>query len=260
MKIVIATCDEYKWLIPLFMYFYRKYWPDNPYETDIITEKDYIEGSVFYTHGVSWSSGIISYLKQSREKKFLLIVEDLLIRSKIDTEKIKTAETFCDANIGTIRLNNAPYKYFLKHSRTSEFSGFREYPLGERFIGALQPAIFQKKYLFDAFVEDEDPWQTERQSAKRLKLLSRKWRSLWPKKNLFDVPPVGIMVKGKFKPPILRWAKGELKNDGTEESMKLYDILQYQIAKQDARKNKLNASLLNIDNRGQGGTNVSRMV
>lgn len=232
MKVIVATCDEYRWIIPVFMYFYRKYWPDNPYRTNIVTEKEHIDGRVFYTGGVAWSDGILNYLERNKEDKFLLILEDLLIRSPMDDRMVRKAEQICEGDIGTVRLNNAPYKYFIQHAHRNTIKGFMDYPLSGRFVMGLQPAIFQKRYLLDALSRNEDAWQIEQRGAKRLRELGGKWRSLWPINNIVDVQPVGLMKKGKFKPTVLRWAKAELKADATTESLALYEVLQDQIQRQ----------------------------
>ncbi len=233
MKIVISTCDKHRWIVPISLYFLKKYWSRNPHEIDIVTENEHIDGSVYYTRGASWGKGIIGYLKQSEEAKILLILEDLLLTSKVDTGRVRVAEKLCEHKTGMVRLNNAPYGYFCKHSKKSNMDGFREYPLKHRFIMGLQPAIFQGSYLFDALGNKDNPWEAEQKGAKRLAVLANKWQSLWPETNIFNVQPVGLMKKGRFKPPVLRWAKAELKKDNTEESLRLYQVLQDQIQRQD---------------------------
>lgn len=225
MRIIISTCDEYRWLIPVFMYFYKKHWPDNPYQTDIVTEREHIDGSVFYTKGVSWSSGILNYLKQSKEEKFLLFLEDLLIRKIVSTERVKAAENLCEGDVGYVRVSNVPIRYFLKHSIGDAIEGFREYPVFHRFSAGLQPAIYQKRYLFDFLCDGESPWQTERNGAKRLGKLRDKWRSFWPESSIIGSQPPGLIKRGRLNEKNLKWAKCELQNDATDESEDIYKIL-----------------------------------
>lgn len=229
MKIVIATCDKNSWLIPVFLYFYKKYWPDNPYETEIVTEQKHVDGTVFYTKEVSWSTGIINYLNQSKDDKFLLIIEDHLIRKPIITSRVNRAERLCSDDVGCVRLNNAPHKYFNHHSKRSDIKAFREYPLDQRFAMTLQVAIYQKQFLLDVLRDGEDVWKVECNGSARLREMKSKWRILWPKNNIVDVPPTGILRKGRFKPPILRWATAELLDDATINSKKIYKILQKKI-------------------------------
>lgn len=235
MKVVITTCDEYRWIIPVFMYFYRKYWPDNPYETEIITERKRIKGSVFYTDGVSYSSGLINYLEQYKEDKILLMMEDCLIRVTVNNDKIRNARRLCRNKMGCVRLNYCPHGYFVKHSLRININGFREYPLYERFSMSGQPAIFQKQFLLDVLRHGENVWETDQKGSKRLKRMVDTWKIIWPTDNIIDIHPIGLMKKGRFKPPVLKWAKNELKADASDESMEIYHLLEERVKRQRKR-------------------------
>lgn len=226
MKVLIITCDKYAWLVPVFLHFYKKYWPDNPYETVIITEKKHIDSDymVYYAGEASWSSEVLSYLRQSKEEKFILIHEDHLIRKKINTERVKIAEGLCEGDVGCVRLNHAPHKYFNQHTIKTNIKGFKEYPTKRRFSFTMQMAFWQKQYLLDVMREGESAWENEEKGIARLKEMNSKWRILWPKFNIIDYPPRGLLRKGILQPPALRWAKSELSEDSKE-----YEILENQI-------------------------------
>ena len=230
MRVVILTCDEYAWIVPVCLYFYRKYWPDNPYKTDIITESNYIKGhSVFYTKGASWSSGILAYLDKSKEDKFIFILEDHMIRRKVDTARVREAEKICKGKTGYIRLNNAPNKYFNRHTIDSDIKGFREYPLVQRFAMTIQITIWQKGFLRDVLRENESAWQTERIGTARLAKKTRKWKALWPEKDIVSYHTGGLMRKGAFRPEVLKWMKPELLTDGSVAAKMLYALIQGKI-------------------------------
>jgi len=227
-KTVVLTCDKHAWVVPVFLHFYKKYWPDNPYETEIVTEKYHINGNVFYAGGKSWSTRLLNYIKQSKDDKFLFIVEDHLIRKTVDTERVKIAENLCEGKVGCVRLNNNPHKYFDRHTILADFIGFREYPLDKRFSMTLQMAIWQKQFLFDVLRDNESIWETEGNGSKRLKeLKSPLWQILWPETIIIDCDDRGILRKGILEPPVLRWALSELSQDNPE-----YKILQNQIKRQ----------------------------
>jgi hypothetical protein len=229
MKVIILTCDEYAWIVPICLYFYKKYWPDNPYETEIITESDYIKGKVFYTGGISWSSGILSYLKSTEEDKFIFIQEDFMIREKVDTAKVQEAEALCKDNIGYVRLNNAPTKYFNRHTIDSDVKGFREYPLSQRFAMTVQITVWQKDFLYDALKAGETAWETEHNGAKRLAELTHKWKALWPEERIVNYHTGGLMRKGALRPDTLKWIKPELLSDNSVEAQKFYALIEGKI-------------------------------
>ena len=229
MKIIVATCDKYNWILPVFFHFYKKAWPNNPNKTDVITEKEKVSfgDSVFYTGGKSWASGILNYLRQSKANKFMLILEDYIIQSA-DVKRIKIAEQLCAGDVGCVRLSNDPPKYFEKHTKNSPvIKGFRQYPNDQRFNSAVQIAIYQKEYLFDILKDREDIWQSERRGVDRIKNLSDKWRILWPEKNILEYNAIGLMKRGILRPPVLLWAKSKL-----PEGSPIYKILQDQVARQ----------------------------
>ena len=212
MKVVVLTCDNYAWLVPIFLHFYKKYWPDNPYQTEIITEKNHIDGFVFYSKGVSWSSGIINYLKQSKEDKFLLIDEDCLIEKTVNTARVRLAERLCESNIGCVKLN-APEKHYSRHAVESGIKFYKEYPLDKPYSMSMQAAIWQKRYLLDVLRDKENAWQAELNGSDRLKELKGKWRILWAKSAVIEYQAGGIMRKGQPHLPVVKRVLSDLINE-----------------------------------------------
>lgn len=239
MKVLILTCDKYRWLIPVFNYFYKKYWPDNPYQTEIVTEREHIDDAVFYAGRLSWASRLIYYLKQSREDKILFVLEDYLFKSAVDTEKVKAAERLCEGDVGCVRLRNGPHKYFIRHCAQSQvINGFREYPLVQRFAMVAHVAFFQKQFLLDVLKDGENIWQTENEGSVRLKEFKSKWRILWPEINVIDyISNGGILKKGKLRSEGLKWVLSELsKPEKIEED--LFRIIQEKMNRQKLARSK----------------------
>lgn len=214
MKVIISTHDEYSWIIPIFLHFYRRYWPDNPYKTEIITEKEHVDGTVFYTGGVRWSSGIINYLKQSKEDKFLMMLEDYLIPKIVDTKEVQRAEELCVGDVGSVNLD-APARYYRNHAIKSDLNGFREYPVDSEYSISLGPVIYQKKFLLDILQENENIQRTEISGSRRLAKLKDKWRILFTDPPLVCFHCGSLMHNGKFKVPTTKWALQELLNNNS---------------------------------------------
>lgn len=209
MKVIILVCNKYTWLAPVSQFFYRKYWCDNPYQTEIINEAKYIGGKEFDPDGGAWSNWVLNYFRQSQEDKVLLIMEDFIIRKPIDTRKVKIAEELCEGNVGCVRLNG-PDKWFRRHATEANIKGFKEYPLDKRYSMSLQTAIWQKKYLLDILRENESAWQTEHQGSERLKELKARWRILWSESTIIDYQPTGLMNKGELFLPVVKSTIQEL--------------------------------------------------
>lgn len=213
MKVVILACDKYTWLVPVFMHFYEKYWPDNPYRTEIVTEKDHLDGNVFYAKDASWSNRLIGYLRRSMEDKFLLVMEEHFIEKTVNTDRVKIAESLCEGNVGCVRLN-PPDRYFKCHAIESGISGFREYPLDKRYSMSMQTSIWQKWYLLDVLRADENIWQTEIDGSERLKKLKAKWRILWADTPIIDYTAGGLMKKGRPRGSVVKWMAEDFLSEG----------------------------------------------
>lgn len=209
MKVIILACNKYTWLVPIALHFYRKYWPDNPYQTEIVTETDYIDGPVYYINDTSWANRLLNYLNQSKESKFLLIMEEHFIEKPVDTQRVRIAENLCSGNVGCVRLN-APDKWFESYAIKTDIKGFREYPLDKRYSMSMQTAIWQKRYLFDVLREKEDIWQTEVDGSVRLKKLKGKWRVPWTENPIVDYTAGGLMSQGRLRLEVVKWALGDL--------------------------------------------------
>jgi len=52
---------------------------------------------------------------------------------------------------------------------------------------------------------------------------------IWPEKKIIDTPPTGLLIKGRLKPPILRWVKKELNSDTSEEGREIKKIIEDRI-------------------------------
>jgi len=198
MKVLILACRKYAWLVPITLHFCKKYWLDNPYQIEIVAEADYIGKAGFDPDGGLWSTWVLNYLKQSKEDKFLFIMEDFMIRAPIDTKRIIAAEALCTNNVGCVRLNE-PDKWFRRHAKETEIEGFREYPLDQKYSASLQIAIWQKRYLLDFFEKDESAWRVEHHGSRRLRELKGMWRILWAESMIIDYYPGGIMEKGELR-------------------------------------------------------------
>lgn len=223
MKLVVMTCDKHDWIVPIFKFFYEKNWLDSPYRVEILTETNAVDYPAFLAGKVSWATALINYLKQSNEDKILLTLEDYLIKSKVDTDRVRIAEKLCEGDVGCVRLSNGPYKYFLKHTAGyPEINGFKQYPLYKRFSMVAHMGFFQKQFLLDVLKDGENIWETEGKGSVRLKNLGSNWRVLWPKVNVINYATNGGLIKkGKLRPQCLKWALSELANSGEKKLFKI---------------------------------------
>ena len=205
MRVVVFTCDAYSWLIPTFLHFYKKMWPDNLYQTDFVTEtKDIGQASTFFTGKIPWPDGAIKYFESTDEEVFLLLLEDYIIKEPIDTDRIKMAETLCAGDIGCVRLN--PRDRLRRHLLDAGIEGFKEYPLDKPYSISTQPAIWQKKFLFEFLKKGEDVWQVENEGSIRIQKSKKK--VIWADTPIITMPRAGgYMKKGRIYGTVEQWCK-----------------------------------------------------
>jgi len=207
MRVVVFTCDAYSWLIPTFLHFYKKMWPDNPYETDFVTETKAIgDIPTFYTGKIPWPDGAIKYLEShEEEERFLLLLDDYVIRDPVDTKRVKAAESLCRDDVGCVRLNPR-VRSSRRHLFDAGIEGFMQYPLDKPYSISLQPAIWQKKFLFEFLKKDEDIWQVEKEGSIRIQ--KSKMRVIWVNIPIITMPRAGgYMKKGKIHRRAEEWVK-----------------------------------------------------
>lgn len=207
MKVVIPTCDEYSQIIPTFWHFYKKNWKDNPYKTEFVTEtKEFNFGDfVFYGGKISWAERMIKYLKQLDEDKLLLILDDYILKSNIDSHKVKIAESLCKDDIGCVKLaindEGASWNGLMVDT---EVEGFEEYPdralLGGLHSISFQVAIWQKSALLDILQPGESIWESEVKGSMRFRK-----RVLRPNVPIIDYSPCGYMKKGSPVEAVAKW-------------------------------------------------------
>jgi len=205
MRVVVFTCDKYSWLIPTFLHFYRKMWPDNPYQTDFVTEtKEIGLVSTFFTGKIPWSDGAIKYFESLEEDTFLLLLEDHIIKEMIDTNRVKVAESFCSGDVGCVRLN--PHDKLSRSLLNAGIEGFKEYPLDKPYSISLQPAIWQKEFLFEFLKKGENIWQVENEGSIRIQ--KSKMRVIWVDTPIITMPrPGGYMKKGRIYGTVEQWCR-----------------------------------------------------
>ncbi len=204
MKVVISTCDSYAWLAPIFLHFYRKNWPDNPYETVYLTETREIDGvSTFCAGKIEWSDRTAKYLEASGDESFLLFFDDYIIEKLVNTGIVERAEKLCVDDIGCLRLQRHDHES--RHLAKSAVTGYKEYPHDKPYSVSLQIAVWQREFFFEFLRKGETVWDTEIKGSKRI--LGSSKRVLWTDTPAFIYNSHGYMQKGVIDASVERWAK-----------------------------------------------------
>lgn len=213
MKIVIFSCDSYSWIVPIFLHFYRKHWPDNPYETWVVTETEAsgfgagdryaLDYPVFYGGKIPWSDRAAKYLNSINDENFLLFLEEYILNKKINNDEIKRADNLCVDDIGCVRLHL--YNSWSSFLFDINIEGFKEYPIEQRYSVSHQASIWQRQLFIDALKQGETNWQMETEGSKRFSRFKK--RIIWKDTPALSYHPCGYMRRRKVVKSEEQWVK-----------------------------------------------------
>lgn len=190
MRVVVTTWHKYKWLMPTFLHFYNKNWPDNPYFTS-------------FTRGADpWMDTTIDYIESLKDDKILILMDDYILTTPVGTTIIQGAEGVCEDDVGCVQLAPRPTK-FSKYYFDSGISGFKEYPLTEPYSVSMQATIWQREFLLDIMQRGETAWQFEVEGSKRVHRYGK--RVLCVDSTAMTYHPCGYMQKGKVVKSVKQW-------------------------------------------------------
>ncbi len=192
MRIVVFAYDKYDWLTPIFMHFYKKNWPDNPYRTDHVITGEF-----------PWADHALNYINTLGDEPFLLILNDYIIEKPVDIAIVRRAEKLCMGDVGCVRL--VPHDKEAVYLVSAGIDGFKEYPLNKPYAVSLQTSIWQKKFFLEFLRKGESIWQTETEGSKRV--LNSKKRVMWSDVPAMQYSTQGYMKKGKVVKSVEQWTK-----------------------------------------------------
>lgn len=172
--IVIPSCDHYEdvWF-PFFTLFLR-YWPDCPYPIYLITnEKLYHSSKVkCITTGkdIDWSTNMIKAIQQIPETHFLVLMDDYLLNSPVDTSLIEKFFQWVSQNNANF-LQIFPCRPTEPHSMPVIMSfppvNIIEILPEDHPRNSLQAGIWKKEIFSSLIQKGESPWQFEEVGTKR---------------------------------------------------------------------------------------------
>lgn len=195
MVILVCSCDKDIDLFEPFKHCIEKYWSNHPkiiYATETIKNPYYETISKNYPLE-KWTKRIRETLKEIPDNEILLMIDDIFIRDKVDTDRIEYARKHLKGNIACFNFE----KVFNMEDKESGLDGFKIRKKGSEYELSLFCGLWNKEKLIDILEEDSDPWQVEyKQNTKGYDYLinSGDYIINWGYKTF---KPVGV-VKGKW--------------------------------------------------------------
>lgn len=160
--VVVASCDKYADLLGPFSVLWKKFWPDCPFETVLVTETRPTEDLCFDRviacgKGGNWCSRLVSALNRLTTAQVLLLCDDYYLEKPVDTalvlKRLAQARRFDAVNL---RLVPNP------RSKIVFAEGLREYRKNTAYCISTLAGIWNRTFLRDLASGKESIWEFER--------------------------------------------------------------------------------------------------
>lgn len=196
MRIIVTTSDNYRHLLPVFIYLFNKYFPDQQVTVlgyDVPREK-MPDNFSFVSMGKQgdvkeWSTDIRKWIEAQEECWFLWMMEDTLLKAPVNEGQFATACAFMWENVGRISLT----KDLQNREHTVDNLNIVWAHPDSRYRLSTQPSIWNKVFLLQYLTEGLTPWDFETQDP-----VNDDWNIL----GLVDYPVVhneGVTRRDRFK-------------------------------------------------------------
>ena len=197
--ILVLSCDKYADLWDVFFDCFNKFWPDCPYKIYLGTnELGYSKGNIINIKSgedKDWSSSARKIVSQIPENYIWIMLEDILIASKINTSYVENI-------FSNMQSKNASHIHELPTPKPDHVEDdFGVYKKGMPYRVNVR-GFWNKKNFQDLLIDGESPWNFE---------IMGSYRSSYFEGFYCLKQPVCKMInsveKGKVFPHAIDWCK-----------------------------------------------------
>jgi hypothetical protein len=175
LAILISSCDKYSYLWDIQFQFFKKYWPDCPYDIYIISDTKKYEYSTeklkintFLSGKLQpspndWSANVFNFLSSVDYEYILYLQDDYIFYENVDSNRFKVLLDFViDRQINYIRFYTAP-KGNGESIKISDNISIKKILIGSQWRHSLMTAIWKKNTLRSMLERDlnMNPWNFE---------------------------------------------------------------------------------------------------
>lgn len=214
--VLVASCDKYVDVEGPFSVLWRKYWPDCPFETVLLSETHGAEGFdrvILTGTGKCWCQMLVEALDQISTPYVIMLMNDYYLESPVDTNNIlhrlEQAKTFNAANL---RLNPNPpgWTPFVPDALSADdrTTDLLEFPKNVAYCVTCQTGIWNRDYLRGLAARNKSAWEFERFGSFMLEGETRPLL-VTPTK---EFPFLDVVHKGYWEP----WGVRVLRENGID--------------------------------------------
>lgn len=164
--ILVCSCDKYADLLDPFAVLWRKYWPDCPFETVLVTEAKPDQELCFNRvvacgKGGNWCDRLVQALETISTPYVIMLCDDYYLSSAVDTAgillRLGQAKNYDAANLRLIP-NPVPGA---RNSSPAD-GGLFEYRKNTAYCIATQAGIWNREFLLGLARGKSSIWEFER--------------------------------------------------------------------------------------------------
>jgi hypothetical protein len=195
--LVIFSCDKYRDLWGPCLALHRRYWPDCPYPTFLVSETVPVEDPrvrpILGGAGLTWSEIALNALGTLPHRDVLFMIEDFFLTRPVSSAAVEAQRRSLHALGGAyLRLVPLPRP----NRRVAGHPGIGVHERGSRFRASLQAAFWDRRTLLDLLRPDESIWDFEREASVRSAAIAAPFYATW----WFTLRYVNAVVAGRWTP------------------------------------------------------------
>ncbi len=164
--VLVCSCDKYADLLGPFATLFRKFWPDCPFETVLVTEtalndKLCFDRVIACGPGMNWASRLVKALNEMSTPYVLMLCDDYFLSAKVDTARVLSRLAQAKAHsAANLRLIPNPVPKSGNSRKAAD--GLFEYLKDTAYCIATQTGFWNRDFLRGLANGKGSIWEFER--------------------------------------------------------------------------------------------------
>lgn len=160
--VLVCSCDKYADVVGPFAALYRKYWPDCPFETALVTETDLgqsgFDRTIACGEGLNWCEMLVMALGSVTTPYVIMLMNDYYLTEPVDTSMVLSRlDQIKQFDAASLRLNPLPPGRIQWRD-----TDLLEMPKNVAYCVTCQVSIWNRDFLLGLAKRNKSAWEFER--------------------------------------------------------------------------------------------------
>ena len=165
--VIVCSCDKYADLLPPFTALWRRFWPDCPFGTVLVTESDPSVGGfdrvIACGPGGTWCSRLVAALRQIETPYVLMLCDDYYLSKPVDTAlMLKRLSQIREFDAFNLRMIPNPKPTGSNSEAFGNGTDLLQYRPNTAYCIATQSGFWNKEFLAKLAEGKSSIWEFER--------------------------------------------------------------------------------------------------